>query len=230
MTDKGSIQLAVDAVVFGCAEGRLSVLLVKRRFGTLKGSWALPGGFVLPDEGLATAVARELKEETGVVARHLEQLYTFGDQLDRDPRRRVVSVAYLALVDPTGMEPQADTDAADARWWTIDEQPTLAFDHDSILAMALGRVRSKLSYQPIGFDLLPPRFTFPELEQLYSTILGTTLDRRNFHKKFMALELLKDTGKTRQLQAGRPARIYRFDQRRYEALLKAGKHLDLGLS
>lgn len=221
------IRLAVDAIVFGYRSGQLYVLLIKRRFGSTKGSWALPGGFVMKQEGLAAAVHRELKEETGITVNWLEQLYTFGDDVHRDPRGRVISVAYFALVDPSTLEPTADTDAAEAQWFTLQDVPTLAFDHDLIVRTALERLRAKLSYQPVGFELLDKEFAFSDLEALYVTILERPFDRRNFRKKFMALAILKATGKSRQLGSGRPAQLFRFDRRKYEQLQRKGIFPDL---
>jgi len=222
-----AIRLAVDAIVFGYREGRLFLLLIQRRFGATKGMWALPGGFVLSTEGLTTAVHRELKEETGITVKWMEQLFTFGDDVHRDPRGRVVSVAYFALVDPSALKPHADTDASAADWFPLDELPKLAFDHSTIVRTALDRLRAKLTYQPIGFELLDRDFAFSDLETLYTTILERPLDRRNFRKKFMALGLLKATGKSRQLGSGRPAQLFRFDRKSYETLQQKGIFLDL---
>lgn len=227
MPSAPEIRIAVDAIVFGYRNGRLYVLLIKRRFGSTKGSWALPGGFVLKEESLTDAVHRELKEETGIAVNWLEQLYTFGDDVHRDPRGRVISVAYFALVDPSNLDPKADTDAAEAQWFPLDEVPALAFDHDLIVRTALERLRSKLSYQPVGFELLDKEFAFSDLEALYVTILERPFDRRNFRKKFMALEILKATGKSRQFGSGRPAQLFRFDRRKYEQLQRKGIFLDL---
>lgn len=221
------IRLAVDAIVFGYSNGELSILLVKRKFGEQKGQWALPGGFVKAEEGLSDAVRRELAEETGITVKFLEQLYTFGDDVQRDPRYRVVSVAYFALVDPDGMIPKASTDAADARWCPALKLPRLAFDHRAIIDVALTRLRAKLTYQPVGFELLTAEFPFSDLETLYATILGRDIDRRNFRKKVMALGIVKPTGAQRTMGRGRPAELFRFDRKRYEQLRKKGLYLDL---
>lgn len=228
MTTSPVLRLAVDAIVFGYKDGQLFVLLIKRRFGSTKGTWALPGGFVLKDESLTGAVHRELKEETGIVVNWMEQLYTFGDDVHRDPRGRVVSVAYFALVDPSTLELRADTDAEAAQWFPIEKTPSLAFDHSKIVRTALERLRAKLTYQPIGFELLDKEFVFSELETLYATILERPLDRRNFRKKFLALGLLKALGKARKGGSGRPAELFRFDRRKYEILQRKGLLLDLG--
>ncbi|MDX2247241.1 MAG: NUDIX domain-containing protein [Bacteroidia bacterium] len=218
MSEIQNILLAVDAVVFGYTpvEG-LSVLLVQRRFDPHQGMWALPGGFVREGESLEAAVSRELKEETGIEIGYLEQLYTFGNPR-RDPRRRVVSVAYFALVRPETFQLSASSDASDVRWFDVQKLPDLAFDHGHILATAIERVRSKITYEPIGFNLLEEKFTIPELLRLYETILGDkrNLDRGNFKKKIKSLGLIEEVNEQRkQPGSGRPARLYRFTLSQY---------------
>src|SRR4026207_707588 len=177
--------LTVDCVVFGFDEGELKVLLIQRGLEPFKGKWALPGGFVRVEETLDDAARRELAEEAGLKDIFLEQLYTFGE-VDRDPRERVVSVAYYALVKLSAHEPKAATDASDARWFPISNVPKLAFDHAEILATALARLKGKVRYQPIGFELLPPKFTLSQLQHLYEVVLATELDKRNFRKKVLS--------------------------------------------
>ncbi|RYD33293.1 MAG: NUDIX hydrolase, partial [Verrucomicrobiaceae bacterium] len=174
--------LTVDAVVFGLDGGELKVLLIERGLEPFKGQWALPGGFVQEGETLDRAVSRELAEEAGLQGVFMEQLYTFG-AVDRDPRERVVSVAYYALVNLADHTTRASTDAADARWFPAATPPPLAFDHADILQMALDRLRGKVRWQPVGFELLPEKFTLTQLQQLYESVLGTSLDKRNFRKK-----------------------------------------------
>ena len=164
--------LTVDAVVFGYSKEKgLAVLLVKRKYPPFKGGWALPGGFVEEGESLEEAVARELKEETGVEVGYLEQLYTFGKP-QRDPRQHIVAVAYFALVRPEKLTLVADTDAEEAAWFPIEGLKGLAFDHDEILQMGIERVRNKLTYEPIGFELLEEKFPFSDLEHLYRSLIG----------------------------------------------------------
>src|SRR5882672_10222447 len=163
--------LTVDCVVFGFDGGELKVLLIQRGIEPFKGRWALPGGFVRVDETLDDAARRELEEETGLKSIFLEQLYTFGT-LNRDPRERVVSVAYYALVKLSDHRARAATDAADAEWFPISKVPKLAFDHANILATALARLKAKVRYEPIGFELLPSRFTLSQLQHLYEAVLG----------------------------------------------------------
>lgn len=217
--------LAVDIVVFGLDED-LKVLLIKRDLEPFQGKWALPGGFVRMDETLDEAARRELEEETGVSRLYLEQLYTFGDP-GRDPRERVVSVAYYALVKLSDHRVKAATDAREAAWFSVDDLPRLAFDHEKILGTGLSRLKSKVRYQPIGFELLPPKFTLSALQKLYESVLEKALDKRNFRKKVLAMGFLEDTDEVEQDVAHRAARLYRFDKKRYQELTKEGFHFEL---
>ena len=218
--------VTVDAVVFGVNADTLKVLLIRRGEAPFAGSWALPGGFVGPDEDLDTAARRELVEEAGVDIGYLEQLYTFGAP-GRDPRERVITVAYFALVNLSAHHLKAGTDAVDAAWFPIAELPECAFDHATILKAAVDRLRAKLSYAPVGFDLLPDQFTLTELQRLYETILGRRLDKRNFRRKALSLGVLQDLGERRSGGAHRAPRLYRFDPDRYAARLAAGREFDL---
>ena len=216
------LHVTVDAVVFGYERTpRVSVLLIKRKYEPQAGIWALPGGFVQPQESLEAAVLRELKEETGVNLTYLEQLYTFGAP-ERDPRQRVISVAYFGLVRPETYQLRADTDAEQVGWFDIDQLPTLAFDHAAIVQTAIERLRAKITYEPIGFELLEARFPFSDLENLYSTLLGRPIDRRNFRKKIMSYGLLDEGEERVATGAGRPARLYQFNKPRYDELKQQG--------
>jgi len=217
--------LAVDCVVFGMDED-LQVLLIRRDIEPFQGRWALPGGFVRLDETLDEAARRELEEETGVSRLYLEQLYTFGD-IGRDPRERVVSVAYYALVKLSDHRVKAATDAREAAWFSVDDLPKLAFDHDKILQVALARLKGKVRYQPIGFELLPPKFTLSALQKLYEIVLERPLDKRNFRKKVLSMGFLEDLDEVEQDVAHRAARLYRFDKKRYQELTKEGFHFEL---
>jgi 8-oxo-dGTP diphosphatase len=170
--------------------------------------WAIPGGFVRIDESLEDAAQRELEEETGVHDVYLEQLYTFGDR-GRDPRGRVITVAYFALVPTDATQPHAGQDASDARWWSVYGLPPLAFDHADILTYALQRLRYKLEYTAVGFELLPGTFTLSELQSAYEIILGEELDKRNFRRKILSADVIEATGEYRTGE-GRPAKLYRF--------------------
>lgn len=221
MSRGGDMAVAVDCVVFGLAEAELQVLLIERGAEPFRGRWALPGGFVGPGEGLETAALRELSEETGLGKIYLEQLYTFGEP-GRDPRGRVVSVAYYALVRGADHAPRSGSDARRAEWFPAREPPPLAFDHAEILATALRRLQGKVRYEPIGFELLPRKFTLTQLQRLYETVLGRTLDKRNFRKKILGMDLLVPLEETQKEVAHRAARLYQFDGRRYRRLLKQG--------
>jgi len=222
MTTEQNIKVAVDAIVFGYSQHQLHVLLVKQKYGPMKERWVLVGGFVKDDEALQAAVERELREEAGIAVNYLEQLYTFGDDIQRDPRMRVVSVAYFALVNSTELRLQADTDAADARWFPLNELPSLGYDHNHILHVAMQRLKSKVSYQPIGFDLLPEYFLFSDLENLYCSILGQEIDRRNFRKKILSFGFLEETDRVSKKNAGRPAKLFRFNKLKYKQLEQEG--------
>ncbi len=218
--------LTVDCVVFGFdGSVGLQILLIRRGIEPFRGTWALPGGFVHMDEDLEGAARRELQEETGLRDVYLEQLYTFGEP-GRDPRGRVVSVAYFALVRPDRHPAKGDTDASDAAWHPLDDLPALAFDHPRIIDTARERLRGKVRYQPVGFELLPARFTLGQLQALYEAVLGRPVDKRNFRKKVLAFNFLVPL----EAFAGgahRPARLYRFDRRKYDALVRRGFNFEL---
>lgn len=200
--------VTTDIVVFTIRHDELKVLLIKRADDPYLGTWALPGGFVEITEGLDDAAARELREETGVEGVYLEQLYTFGDP-DRDPRERVITVAYYALIPSDRLQIRAATDAEAVGWFALDELPNLAFDHDRILDMALNRLRAKLDYSTIAFQFMPAEFTLTELQAVYELILGAPIDKRNFRKRILALDAIEETGYERRDGAHRPARLYR---------------------
>lgn len=222
-----NIKVAVDAIVFGYSENQLNVLLIKQKYGVLKNKWALVGGFVKDNETLFEAVNRELQEETGITVNYLEQLFTFGDDIQRDPRGRVISVAYFALVNSTKLNVRADSDAEEAQWFSIAALPDLAFDHKLILETALKRLQNKLTYQPIGFDLLPKEFLFSDLENLYCTLLNKEIDRRNFRKKILSFGIIEETDKFGSKKNGRPAKLFKFNKLKYNKLTKEGFVFDI---
>ena len=216
----------MDCVVFGLDENGLQVLLVQRDLAPFKGRWALPGGFVHLGEDLEAAARRELVEETGLSQVYLEQLYSFG-AVGRDPRERVVSVGWYALVKLSDHRVRAATDARAAAWFRITDRPELAFDHEKILLVAKQRLQGKVRYQPIGFELLPPKFKLSQLQALYEMVLEKPLDKRNFRKKILAMGLLEETGELEQGVSHRAARLYRFDKKKYKALEKVGFNFEL---
>jgi 8-oxo-dGTP diphosphatase len=218
--------LTVHCVVFGLDDEDLKVLLVERGAEPFAGRWALPGGLVRLSETLDEAARRQLREEAGLSRVFLEQLYTFGD-LDRDPRDRVVTIAYYALVNIRDHRVQAATDARRAAWFSVLAAPTLVCDHPRIVGAALERLRGKVRYQPIGFELLPEKFTLSQLQHLYETILERPLDKRNFRRKLLALGFLEETDEVQQGVAHRAARLYRFNESKYRRLTKQGVLFEL---
>ncbi len=220
--------LTVDCVIFGIdlESDDLKVMLIERALEPFEGMWAIPGGFVRSGESLEDAARRELQEETGIADVFLEQLFTFGEP-KRDPRGWVVSVAYYALVSPEKHHVTASTDARRAEWFSIEELPELAFDHQEILQAALERVRGKLSYAPIGFELLPSKFSIKQLQKVYEILLGQQLDNRNFRKKIFSLDVLKELNEVQKNVAHRAAKLYKFDERKYKQLTKQGLNFEI---
>jgi len=218
--------LTVDCVVFGLDDKSLKVMLIQRGIKPFKGKWALPGGFVNVGESLDDAADRELREETGLSDLFLEQLYTFGAP-KRDPREHVVSVAYFALTNLEGHDVKADTDADQAAWFAVDELPELAFDHETIVETALERLKGKVRYQPVGFELLPEMFTLTQMQKMYEMILEKEMDKRNFRKKVLKLGVLEDTEELQKDVAHRAAKLYRFNEKAYRKLEKAGINFEV---
>jgi 8-oxo-dGTP diphosphatase len=204
--------VTTDIVIFTIRQDELKVLLIKRANAPFQGEWALPGGFVAQDESLEEGARRELQEETGVAGVYLEQLYTFG-RPDRDPRERVITVAYYALIPTDEVEIRAATDAEGVSWYGMEELPNLAFDHAEILEAAHERLVAKLEYSTIAFQFMPKEFTLTELQTVYELILREPVDKRNFRKRILSLKLIKDTAKERKSGAHRPAKLYRVIDR-----------------
>jgi 8-oxo-dGTP diphosphatase len=204
--------VTVDVLIFTILAERLHMVLIKRAIEPYKHRWAIPGGFVHIDESLEDAARREIEEEAGIQDVFLEQLYTFGD-VERDPRGRVITVAYYALVPGERLQLAASSDAADASWFAIDELPPLAFDHDHIVRIAVERLKSKLEYSNVAFGLLPNQFRLTELQKVYEVILDRKLDKRNFRKRIASLNLVEPTGKLDSSGAHRPAQLYQFKER-----------------
>jgi 8-oxo-dGTP diphosphatase len=218
--------VTVDCVVFGLDDEDLKVLLIERDREPFAGRWALPGGFVDADETLAQAALRELSEETGVTKVYLEQLYTFGDP-GRDPRDRVITVAYYALVRRLDHAPRAASDARSVGWFPASRCPPLAFDHKEIVASARQRLQAKLRYQPVGFELLPRKFTLSQIQRVYEAVLERPLDKRNFRKKLLGTGVLTALDETERGVAHRAAQLYQFDARKHRSLVKQGYNFEL---
>ena len=215
--------VTTDCVIFGYDGKELKVLLIERGIEPFKGCWAFPGGFLNMDEDALAGARRELKEETGLEDAFIEQFYTFSEP-GRDPRGRVITIAHYALVKI--QEVEGGDDAAQARWFPIGEVPPLAFDHDRILRMAMSRLKERIHFEPVGFELLPDVFTMPQLQNLYEAILEVHFDRRNFASKMLKLGILEDTG---DRPAGASSRIpvsYRFNKEKYNELKAKGFRLE----
>lgn len=203
-------QVSVDVVIFTLRHGELRVLLVCRPRPPFENRWVIPGGVVGTGEALERAAQRQLEEQTGLVDVFLEQLFTFGDP-SRHPQRRVISVTYFAVVPPAGIVPRTADDDRRVRWWSMAELPPLGFDHSGILDYALTRLRYKLEYTAVGFELLPETFTLTELQTAYEIVLGESLDKRNFRRKILGAAVIEPTGQFRSGE-GRPAQLYRYRQ------------------
>ena len=216
----GNVRVTVDIVIFTVRDRALQVLLVKRGIPPFQGQHAIPGGFIHEEESLEDAALRELYEEAGVRNVFLEQLYSFGDPR-RDPRGRVITVAYYALIASDEVSLNPGSDAAEAGWFPLDALPSLAFDHQRILEYAVERLRNKLEYTTVGFELLPQKFTLSELQAVYEAILGRRLDKRNFRRKIALLGILKPLREW-QRTGRKPAQLYRFAARRFEKLKDKG--------
>ena len=215
--------VTTDCVIFGFDGSELQVLLIERGIEPFKGKWAFPGGFLNMDETAGEGAMRELKEETGLENAYIEQFNTYSEP-GRDPRERVITIAHYALVRI--QEVKGGDDAAKAQWFPIDEVPQLAFDHDKILRDAMRKLRERIHFEPIGFELLPEKFTMKELQILYESILGVKFDRRNFAKKMMHYELLNQLDETVRPTAKQDALLYSFNKDNYELFKKKGFQLE----
>ena len=217
--------LSIDCVIFGFTD-ELKVLLVKHGEGISKGKWALPGGWITYEESLDTAANRILYLLTGVNNLFLEQLKAFGS-VDRFPTKRVVTVGYYTLIKDTDYDVVAGYTASDVQWFSLDEVPGLPYDHDEILSYALDQLKSKVKQEPIGFNLLPEKFTLLQLQSLYESILQIKLDKPNFRRKILGMKLIVDLGEKQNNVSHRAAKLYKFDQEVYQALKEHKFVLDL---
>jgi 8-oxo-dGTP diphosphatase len=218
--------LATDCVIFGFDGGTLKLLLIKRDNEPFKNKWALPGGFVFMDETTEACAKRILLEKAGLKNVFMEQLFTFSE-VNRDPRERIVSVAYYALVNKHHVQLVAGRDTIETKWFEISDLPKLAFDHGNITTLAIERLKGKVSYQPVGFELLDEKFTLSQLQQVYESILETAIDKRNFRKKILAMGLLTALDEKEKNVAHKAARYYRFNKKIYRELAAKGFHFEL---
>ena len=211
--------MTADCIIFGFDGQELNVLLIKRGIEPYKNRWAFPGGFLKMDETIDACASRELKEETTLEHAYMKQFGIYSE-VERDPRGRVITTAFYALVPMSAV--QGGDDAAEARWFPVDKVPALAFDHDRILRDATNRLREDLHFRPIGFELMPEKFTIPQLQRLYEAILGIHFDRRNFMKKMVATGILDATNEKEEVNGHRPAAYYSFNQERYNQFKSKG--------
>jgi 8-oxo-dGTP diphosphatase len=219
--DKYLESLSIDCVIFGFDEGELKILLIKRAVEPQKGKWALPGGFVGTDENLNDSARRILEELTGLKNIYMEQYHAFGD-VKRYPVRRVVSIAYYALIKIDAYNLKETSHAQDVKWFPLSKVPHLVFDHNEILSKGFERLQNQVRFHPIGFELLPEKFTLTQLQTLYESVLGKELDKRNFRKKILSMDLIIKLNESQVGVAHRAARLFKFDRKRYKELQSRG--------
>lgn len=218
--------ISIDCVIFGFDGQGLKILLIKRKNQPSQGMWALPGGFIKTNENLDDSAHRILKELTGAKNIYMEQVHTFGE-VNRYPLRRVITITYYALVKPGHYELNAGSDADQVDWFPVDKIPKLPFDHKNIFKHSLEKLRSKVRSKPIGFELLPKKFSLTDLQNLYEVILGEELDKRNFRKKILKMKILVDLKEKQKGVAHRAASLYQFDQKNYAIMKEKGIVFDL---
>ena len=218
--------LSIDCLIFGFRDAKLHVLLIKHAEGIRKGKWGLPGGWVRYDESLDHAAYRLLNDLTGVKNIYLEQLKAFGDPA-RYPGQRVITIAYYALVKADNYQILPGFTASDAHWFDVNAFPPLIYDHEEVFRYGFAQIQHKVRHQPIGFNLLPEKFTLLQLQTLYEAILGVKLDKPNFRRKILNMNLLVDTREKQQNVSHRAANLYRFDENVYKQLLNKGFSFEL---
>lgn len=218
--------ISIDCVIFGFENNELEILLIKRGINPFTGQWALPGGFILKEEELDNGAKRILYETTSVNKIFMKQVAAFGG-LHRYPDRRVFTIAYFALISPENYALHPGLDIRDVQWVKLSEIPKLPFDHNKIIEKSLDKLRSRVKTQPIGFELLPEKFTLPQLQLLYEKILGKDLDKRNFRKKIMKMDLLEKLNEKENNTVGRSAFLYKFDRKAYNDFKNQGFNFDL---
>ncbi len=212
---------SVDSVVFGFGDGDLKVLLIERGEEPFSGKWALPGDLVYPNEDIDSSVARVLQELTGLENVYQEQVKAFG-AVNRHPIGRVITIAYYSLIKISSNKLKTSSFAKEAKWHSINKVEELAFDHSEILKASFSLLKKSIRTRPIGFELLPPKFTLTQLQHLYEAVLESELDKRNFRKKILSMGLLQDIGEMQAGVAHRPAKLYKFDKEKYETLMSEG--------
>lgn len=212
--------LSVDCVIFGFENNSLEILLIKRARKPSVGKWALPGGFIKKEELVDDAANRILQETTGIKNIYMEEVAIF-DKVDRYPKWRVFTLGYFALISPEKYFISTGVDTKEVKWFKIDELPKLPFDHEEILNTSLEKLRTRVRYRPIGFELLPKKFTLPQLQKLYEVVLGKKLDKRNFRKKISGMNLLINTNEI-DIKNKRKAALYMFDKKNYNRLKREG--------
>ena len=217
--------VTTDCVIFGFDGSNLNVLLIERGIEPYKGRWAFPGGFIRIDETAEDSANRELREETGVENVYVEQLQAFSG-INRDPRERVITIAFYALIKQSDYHVVGGDDARKAHWFRLHEIPELAFDHDSILRVAMSRLKQKIHFEPIGFELLNDKFTMTQLQSLYESILEIRFDRRNFYKKLLSLDYIVPLDEKMSNTTHRAARYFSFKKERYLELKEKGFRLE----
>ena len=215
--------VTTDCVVFGYDGLRLNVLLIERGADPFKGHWAFPGGFLNIDESAQQGAKRELFEETGLREAYLRQFHTFS-AVNRDPRERVISIAYYALVRIS--EVKGGDDAAKAQWFPLDSVPPLAFDHEMMLRMAIKELRRQIHFEPIGLELLPEKFTMTQLRHLYEAILNKKCNHRHFSTEMLKTGLLTQFNETK-VANNKATSLYKFNREKYNQMIKNGFHLYL---
>jgi 8-oxo-dGTP diphosphatase len=218
--------LSIDCLIFGFKNSNLDILLVQHGEGISKGKWALPGGWIKYDEGIDEAAIRILKALTGVSNVFLEQLKAFGN-VDRYPTRRVITIAYYALVKPEDYTLQPGFTAADARWFRVSDLAALPYDHEKILRQGMDHLKHKLRHEPIGFNLLPKKFTLLQLQELYEALLNKKLDKPNFRRKLINMNLLVPCKEKQTEVSHRAANLYKFDKKIYDKLTEKGFTFEL---
>jgi ADP-ribose pyrophosphatase YjhB (NUDIX family) len=217
------ILVALDCIIFGFDRSGLKLLLIKRDFEPEKGKWSLMGGFLNHDESLDDAADRILHKLTGLKNVYLEQLYGFGE-VDRDPVERTISIAYYALINIRSHDKEL-MDKYSARWFPIDNLPDLIFDHDEMVKAAKSRLKYRASHEPVGFELLPEKFTMPELQILYEGIYETELDKRNFRRRILSMDILTKTNEKQKKYSKKGAYLYKFNEDKYEEKVDQGDSL-----